>query len=71
MKGSKLLLVCCIAAFVAFAFAAEETVILQNGLNGYAGCTDSYGEMSKGNNESSTNYGNAADLMTQYENYES
>ena len=42
MKGFKLSCLCCIFTFVVVAFAGEVTDTLQNGLNSYDGCEDSY-----------------------------
>jgi len=47
MRGLILLSAACFAVFVHDAFAqVTKTVVLQNGLNNYAGCRDAYIEQS-------------------------
>ena len=63
MKGLKIISLLILSGFLFTAFATETTVTLQNGLDGYEGCTDSYCR----SESASSNYGDAADVRTKYE----
>ncbi len=57
--------------FVALATsrARGETVTLQEGVSGYAGCTDSHIQADGYATSNNTNYGGQADLLVKREHY--
>lgn len=58
MKKSEKSFVFILSAFFCYLFAVPEEVALQNGLNEYNGCIDSYSS----NQDKATNFGNAKTL---------
>jgi len=61
----KIKITCIVSLFFAALFAEEVTKVLQNGINGYAGCTDSYLYRVGAIPSSDTmNFGDVEDLKT-------
>lgn len=61
MNSLKSLFVSSLLVFTSIVWS-DETITIQNGVNGYKGCEDSY----TFNNEPSTNFGNADSLFVRY-----
>jgi hypothetical protein len=70
MKGFGVLPVILLFLFFSMSFSEEVTVTLQNGLNNYDGCEDSwvFGAYYNNNDERSKNYGNETKLSVFYGN---